>query len=200
MWLDLFQDFWRRYWWGILLVVVVAGIGLTVLLVSRPQWQTVSGYRVSAENAAAADLYLQGQRDQAKQAYSAIVEKHPKDWFAWNGLANIYRDKDMLAEAEEAYLKAIDINPRFEQGYRNLYAIYYAWSSKDESKLNQSESLLLAGLKLMPRSEMILEDLISYYAKVGDQQKLQQYRDQLAAIRSSQSSQPSEPLAPRIMK
>lgn len=203
MMIDAINDFWRQYWWGVLIVVVGLAVGITAMLVNRPESRLVSGYRVSAEDAKASDLYLQGKINEAEQAYLTVVKQRPKDWFAWNSLGNIYRDKDKLADAENAYLKALSVNPRFEQGYRNIYNIYYAWSAKDASQLAKGEMVLLKGLKLLPKSEMILEDLISYYAKIDDQQKLQQYRSQLAAVRASESSptaQTNTNLSPRVIE
>lgn len=185
MFADLWKDFLRRFWWAIIGIVVVIIVGLVVL--NHYQQVEVSGYRVSKEAAQATEYYVQGDLAKAEAQYKLVVQKSPRDWFSWNGLANVYRDENLLKLAEEAYLKALAINPRFEQAYRNIFGLYYAWAKTDQAQLAKAEPILLQGLKLMPRSQSILEDLCAYYAKTGDQQKLQQYRSALDAMRNPQS-------------
>lgn len=186
MFLDLLQDFLRRYWWG-----VVAGI---VLIIGGIWWYAssqmvmISGYRVSKANANAAEYYSTGEIDKAQTAYETITTKQPRDWFAWNGLANIYRDKNQYGLAETAYLKSLDINPKFEQGYRNIFNLYYTWSARDNdpSLLGKSEPILLQGHKLLSKSATVLEDLVSYYAKINDQTQLKVYKDKLITVQSGE--------------
>ncbi len=184
MWKDLIRDFWHRFWWGITGIIIVA-IGV-VWLIAPLSTAEVSGYRVSKADAEATEYYAAGELDKAQAAYETITQQHPRDWFAWNGLANIYRDKNQYGLAETAYLRALDVNPKFEQGYRNIFNLYYSWSERDKDlvQLGKSESVLLQGHKLLSKSVTILEDLISYYAKVNDQTNLKTYQDKLATLRS----------------
>lgn len=185
MWKDLIRDFWHRFWWGITGIIIVA-VG-AIWLIALPSTVEVSGYRVSQANAKATEYYAAGEIDKAQAAYEVITQRHPRDWFAWNGLANIYRDKNQYGLAETAYLKALDINPKFEQGYRNIFNLYYSWSERDNdpTSLAKSESVLLQGHKLLPKSVTILEDLITYYAKINDQVKLKIYKDRLTELQSA---------------
>ncbi|MFH0912655.1 MAG: tetratricopeptide repeat protein [Patescibacteria group bacterium] len=186
MFTDLFMDFLRRYWWGV--------IGVIVLLVGGIWWYNdsqkveVSGYKISAEAYKAVEYYTNGEIDKAEAQYKTVVAKHPKDWFSWNGLGNIYRDHNLYGSAEEAYLKTLAINPKFEQAYRNIFNLYYSWSERDKdlTQLTKAEPILLQGLKSIPKSQSILEDLCTYYAQTNDQQKLQQYRAILDAVRNPQ--------------
>lgn len=199
MFVDLWKDFLRRFWWTIVGAIIIV-ISL-VIVVNYYQQVEVSGYRISSGAAKATEYYQNGDLEKAEAQYKMVIKQSPRDWFSWNGLANIYRDQNLYGLAEEAYLKALDINPRFEQVYRNIFNLYYAWSIQDASQLNKSEAILLRGLKLMSKSESVLEDLIAYYAKTDDQQKLQQYRAILDAIRDPQpKAKPNSILAPFISK
>jgi len=196
--MDLVKDFWRRFWWAII-GIVIAAVAVLFVLNYYQRLVTVSGYRVSPEAAKAVEYYQTGDLAKAEAQYKLVVKKHPRDWFSWNGLANVYRDENMLQLAEGAYLKALAINPKFEQAYRNIFGLYYAWAATDPTQLAKAEPILLRGLQLMPKSQNILEDIVNYYAKTGDQQKLQQYRAMLEAIRSSQpKTQPNSNLGPQV--
>ena len=184
MFADLWKDFLRRFWWSILAVLILIG-GIIGWYISS-QTVVVSGYRVSQAAAKATEYYAAGEIDKAQAAYKAITKRQPRDWFAWNGLANIYRDRNQYGLAETAYLQALDINPKFEQGYRNVFNLYYSWSERDRDSapLAKSEPVLLQGYKLLSKSVTILEDLISYYAKINDQAKLTEYKEKLETLRS----------------
>lgn len=181
MFTDLWKDFIKRFWWAILCVgtIVIA----VLITVNYYQQSTVSGYRVSSEVAQAVEYYKNGDLVKAEAQYKSVVDTHPRDWFAWNGLANVYRDQSEYVKAEEAYLKTISINPYFDQAYRNIYNLYYAWSIQDKTQFVKSEAILLKGAKFLPKSEIILEEILNYYQKTGNQEQFKYYEDKLNQLR-----------------
>lgn len=181
MFADLWKDFFRRFWWAIVGIVVVIIAGIAVI--NYYQQVTVSGYRVSREAAKAVEYYKNGDLVRAEAQYKSIVASHPRDWFSWNGLANVYRDQSEYTKAEEAYLKALAINPRYDQAYRNIYNLYYAWSTQDKTQFAKSEAILLQGIKFLPKSEIILEEILNYYQKTGNQDQFKYYEDKLNQLR-----------------
>lgn len=183
MFADLWKDFLRRFWWGILAVLVLIG-GVIWWYISS-QTVVVSGYHVSPADAEASQYYLAGEINKAQSAYEKITQQHSGDWFAWNNLGNIYRDKNQYANAESAYLKAVNVNPKFEQAYHNLYGLYYVWAQEDKTKLKSMETVLLSGFNDLPKSELILGDLLDYYTQVGDQQNFKKYQDKLDQLRNN---------------
>jgi len=198
---DLFLDFLRRYWWGVIAVIILIVGG--IWLYNDTQKVEVSGYKISQEAARAAEYYKNGDIEKAEAQYKLAIQQSQNDWFSWNGLGNIYRDQNLYGSAEEAYLKALAIKPKFEQAYRNIFNLYYSWSERDKdlAQLAEAEPILLQGLKSIPKSQNILEDLCIYYATTNDQQKLQQYRAILDAVRNPQPQTKSNPiLKPFISK
>jgi len=164
--------------------------GLIVLLIGGFTWRyyylqgmvEVSGYRVSRVVAEATSSYAAGNLSEAKVVYHSCLKNHANDVFAWNGLANVYRDEHNYLEAETAYLKAINIDRRFEQGYRNIYTLYLLWADQDTAQLSKAEAVLLDGLKNNPESISVLEDLVSYYTKISDLTKVSEYQDQITKL------------------
>lgn len=186
MFKDLLMDFLRRYWWGIVAVVVFIVGG--IWWYNDNQKVEVSGYKISQEAAQAVKYYANGEIDKAEAQYKSIVENHSNDWFSWNGLANIYRDKSKYDLAEETYLKALAINPRFEQAYRNIYSLYYIWSKDNPDQIYRAEDILVQGVKYLPKSEIVLEEILNYYQKIGDQEKFVFYQDKLNKLRDIKPS------------
>lgn len=186
MFKDLFIDFLRRYWWGIVAVIVLIVGG--IWWYQDSQKVEVSGYKVSAATAKATEYYANGEIDKAEAQYKSLVANHSNDWFSWNGLANIYRDKSKYELAEEAYLKALAINPRFEQAYRNIYSLYYIWSKDNPDQIYRAEDILLQGVKFLPNSEIVLEEILNYYQKTDNQEKFVIYQDKLNKLRDIKPS------------
>ena len=169
---------------------VTAGIivlALVVFTIGRHYYlrgvTEVSGYRVSRVVAEATQAYAAGNLSEAKSIYQEWLKGHPNDAFVWNGLANIYRDNHDYPGAEAAYLRAIGADPHFVQGYRNLYTLYALWSADAPDQLHKAESVLLRGWKDNPKSITILEDIVSYYNKVGNSVAVDEYNVSLNQLK-----------------
>jgi Flp pilus assembly protein TadD len=178
---------WIRRWWWAMAIAGVIIIGLAIWwLLYQSTLVEVSGYRVPRPVAKAAELYTEGKTAEAKRIYQQQVNRHPQDWFSWNGLANIYREARAYADAEAAYQKALAVNRRFTQGYRNIYTLYALWAVDDPAKLSKAEAVLLDGLKYNPNSVTVLEDVVSYYRKIGNSASAEQYANILAPLKAAQ--------------
>ncbi|MBU1082974.1 tetratricopeptide repeat protein [Patescibacteria group bacterium] len=184
---NLLKDLLKRYWWGVVILIflVLAGIWWY----GDSQKVEVSGYKISREAAIAVEYYKNGDLVKAEEQYKAVVKSNPRDWFSWNGLANVYREKGKYELAEEAYLKAIDINRKFEQAYRNIYVLYYVWSGEDADKIYEAEDILVQGVRYLPKSEIVLEEILNYYQKTNNPEQFTIYQDKLNKLRNFKSKQ-----------
>jgi Tfp pilus assembly protein PilF len=76
--------------------------------------------KLEAETNAAAALAGQGKVDEAVAAYEAIAVEAPQIPLVHHNLAGAYKRKGDAAKAEAAYRKAIELDPRFVDGYVGL--------------------------------------------------------------------------------
>ena len=174
-----------KYWWGIIIT-----IGLIIVLIwGINAWMTyrnpgVLNYPTSPAVKEAQALYAAGKVDEAKTKYQGIVQAHPKDYVAVNGLGNILRDQGDYPKAEEMYLSALDINHGFEFAYNNLLTIYQMWPKEEEkpAKLQIFGEVIQKGLSARPRSGNILGVALSYYKLVGDTAKVSEIETRLAKL------------------
>lgn len=68
----------------------------------------------------AAELWRQGQRDDAEKKLLSIINEQPKFCYAYRLLSNIYLKVDKLPQAEEYANKAINANPDYARGWAQL--------------------------------------------------------------------------------
>ncbi|NHJ49572.1 MAG: tetratricopeptide repeat protein [Asgard group archaeon] len=65
---------------------------------------------------------------EARDIFKNIIENNPDDTkamlFGWIGIADTYLKTDQIDEAAKAYDKALEINPNFQQIWRNYAAMY----------------------------------------------------------------------------
>ncbi len=174
-----------KYWW-----MLVVGLGLIVALIwGINAWlfyrnPGVLNYPTSPAVKEAQALYAAGKVSEAQAKYQEIIQTHPKDYVAINGLGNILRDQGDYPKAEEMYSRAIDIHPGFEFAYRNLLTIYQMWPKEEEkpAKLQIFGEVIQRGLAARPRSANILGAALSYYQLVGDSAKASDIEARLAKL------------------
>ena len=174
-----------KYWW---MIVVILGLiialiwGINAWLVYRNPG--VLNYPTSTEVKVAQELYAAGKIEEAKAKYQEIIQAHPKDYVAINGLGNIWRDQSDYPKAEEMYLRAINTHPGYEFAYRNLLTIYQMWPKEEEkpAKLQIFGEVIQKGLSARPRSGNILGTALSYYELVGDTAKVSELETRLAKL------------------
>ena len=68
----------------------------------------------------AAELWRQGQRDEAEKKLLNIIKEQPKFCYAYRLLSNIYLKIDKLPQAEDYANKAINANPDYARGWAQL--------------------------------------------------------------------------------
>jgi len=84
------------------------------------QWPTLSGAWL---NLAKVQLKLADTKS-AEQSLTEAVTANPKNVFAWNSLGVLLRDQGRFAEAEKAYITAIEHWQDFPAAHRNLGILY----------------------------------------------------------------------------
>jgi tetratricopeptide (TPR) repeat protein len=96
---------------GLLVACTVAGVlgaRVATLLQGRAELDTIAG------------IYRQGDLEQSRTRLLAYLEAHPSDAVAWTILGHVYEGLDEDAEAERAYLKAIEHNAKSYEAYTGL--------------------------------------------------------------------------------
>jgi Tfp pilus assembly protein PilF len=88
----------------------------------------------------------QGKIGLAREQYRFAVKQDPKNGKAWSLLGDIaYREKD-YPEAEKAYGKALDLDPKSGDLHNNLAWVYV----QQNRKLNKAQNLVMRALELDP--------------------------------------------------
>jgi tetratricopeptide (TPR) repeat protein len=93
------------------LIGIAAGAVGTILL---PRLQA----REELERIAA--LYEQGDYEQSRTQLQAFIKEHPSNVIAWMILGHTHENLDEDAEAEQAYLKAIELDSEAYQAYTGM--------------------------------------------------------------------------------
>lgn len=174
-----------KYWWTIIVVIglvlaIIWGINAWVAYRSPG----ALNYPISPEVKAAQELYATGKLAESQVAYQKVINNHPNDYVAINGLGNILRDQKDFVGAETMYLRAINIYNRYEFAYRNLLTIYQMWPNEEEkaTKLQMFDEVIKKGLTAGPRSGNILGTAISYYKLIGDTNKVSELETRLSKL------------------
>ena len=68
-----------------------------------------------------------GEPEQALQGLLALAEKKPTSPRLWHHLGNLYVKQERLPEAEQAFLKALDLDPDYGRTCANLGLVYTEW-------------------------------------------------------------------------
>lgn len=90
---------------------------------------------------AAIDLLKQQQWSQAEQQLISLTENYPQYSGPWLNLAYLYHETDRNQEAEEAYQKAINANPRNINAYNELAILF-----REQGRFIESEQLYIQAL------------------------------------------------------
>jgi tetratricopeptide (TPR) repeat protein len=97
---------------GLLLAACIAagvlGARVVPLLQARAELNTIAG------------IYRRGDLEQSRTRLLAYLEAHPSDAIAWTILGHVYQELSEDAEAERAYLKAIEHNAKSYEAYTGL--------------------------------------------------------------------------------
>jgi len=92
----------------------------------------------------AADLLLATDPDGAIAKYTAVAEKIEKCAICYHKMGEAYLKKDDKSKAEEAYLKAIEFNPKMPDPYSALAVLYNSQKKFDEAtKMSEKANEIL---------------------------------------------------------
>jgi tetratricopeptide (TPR) repeat protein len=103
------------------------------------QYATILIHRGDPNGAAlraAVQLEEQGKLALASQAYREILAKDPRSLLAWTNLGNAEMRLDRRVAAEEAFRKALEIDPNAADTLNNL-----AWLLFEEKRIDEAEPL-----------------------------------------------------------
>jgi Tfp pilus assembly protein PilF len=88
----------------------------------------------------------QGKTGLAHEQYRFAVKQAPENGRAWSLLGDVaYREKD-YPEAEKAYGKALDLDPKSGDLHNNLAWVYV----QQDRKLSKAQNLVMRALELAP--------------------------------------------------
>ena len=92
-----------------------------------------------------------GDMDGALESANTYAELNPKDGTAWDAVGNIQRSKKAFREAEEAYKKALMVDPNHRSTQANLGHLYFKEGEYEKSRSSYNK-LIEDGLTEQERS------------------------------------------------
>ncbi|MBT9546526.1 MAG: tetratricopeptide repeat protein [Candidatus Sericytochromatia bacterium] len=87
-------------------------------------------------------MYL-GQVEQALAALLELAEKNPRSPGFWHHVGNLYVKQDRLPEAEQAFLKALQVDPHYARAHANLGLIYTELGRFEQALQCEEQALYL---------------------------------------------------------
>jgi len=95
-----------------------------------------------------------GQFDQAIKAFDRIITFTPNQASAHYNLGNVYRDKGLIQQALDAYTKALELKPNYQEAFNNLTI---ALESHDQNFTKRQTDVLIHYQKLQVASAKIAD-------------------------------------------
>ena len=138
---------------------------------------------------AAVELEDQGKLALASNAYREILDKNPKSMLAWTNLGNVEMRLGRKAAAEEAFKKALELDPDSADTLNNL-----AWLLYEEKRVDEAEPLARkAAVTKAPDAWMRLDTLARILVARGacDEAKLT-FRQAIDAVPENRKSERAE--------
>jgi len=108
-------------------------------------------------------IYLQGEKERARDLLLEYVKGQPTDALAWTILGNCYEDLDQDAPAEEAYRTALRHNPNAANAHVGLGVL-----ARKAGDYEQAMDHYLDALKADPRSAQAFSSTVVIALKLGD--------------------------------
>ena len=147
------------------------------------------------------NLLIVGERvDEAKNRITEAIEKEPENANLYFNLGHLYEELENPEKAEEAYLKALEIDPDYLDANYN-YAVYYYNQAVDLLKvvadmdlqtyrkkgkkieeeasgyLKKAKPYFEKALELAPEELAIIETLQTLYSQLGENEKAEEMMD-----------------------
>ena len=95
---------------------------------------------IQAEFAEGAKLSNDGKHDEAIAKFNEVLKEIPKCGECYANIGAVYAMKNDLAQAEENYKKAIDVNPNLVEAYTGLASIYNSQKKFKEARAMSTEA------------------------------------------------------------
>ena len=77
-----------------------------------------------------------GELDKAINSYKKASEVSPKEYVPYSNAGSAYYSMQKFAEAEDHFLKAIELQPNNVSVYTKLYDLYYYGLNRDKEQMN----------------------------------------------------------------
>ena len=100
---------------------------------------------IKAAFAAGAELTNAGKYDEAVAKFQAVIAEVPQCAECYTNLGAIYSRQQNWAKSEEAYKKALEINPESVESYNGLANVYNAQKKFTEAQAMNAEAAKRAG-------------------------------------------------------
>ncbi len=114
--------------------------------------------------------FLDGNWDQAQEAFKKSLALNSQEPMVHNNLALVYMNKKRYAEAEREFLKEIEYYPRYDNAYYNLGLLYYYQGRRKETEMMWQKTLAVN-----PDFILALRDLAAFYVQQNDREKASYY-------------------------
>jgi len=157
-------------------------------------------------------LILGGKADVAENEIKTQIQNHPKDKMLHFYLGIIYDEQDKSEDALQAYLKALEIDPKYYEANYNAGAIYFNQGRDVINELNNMDSKLYnknyddyrnkakekfrtalpyfeKALEIKTNDAQAMETLAYMYEFLGQKDKAEAMKAKAAAISGSDNEQ-----------
>ncbi len=140
----------------------------------------------SAYDSLAQGYYVLGALDQARDAMLKATELKGDYDAYWSRLGKIYQAKKEYPLAATAYQKALRVNPKKKDHYKNLAWLYYfRFDGADHLK---AFPILQSGLQSLPKDKDLLFDITRYYLYDNNVKEFLKYVPQYLAVNPQDSA------------
>jgi len=95
----------------------------------------------AARRGLAMSLYLSGRPKESLAIYGGLVSRREDTAEVWNNIGVISLNLGRLREAERAFLRAIELKPRYAPAYSNLAGVYQRLGKPDLARTNAKIAL-----------------------------------------------------------
>jgi tetratricopeptide (TPR) repeat protein len=121
-----------------------------------------------------------GQLEDAIKLYQAALEIRPTDTLLLGNIADLYIRNNQFSEAESAYFKIVENNPKWLSAYRNLADLYRYHLTEKQSEIPK---ILLKGLENNPENELyFVGPLAVYYKDFGPKEEAIKWYERLIEL------------------
>lgn len=121
-----------------------------------------------------------GQLEDAIKLYQAALEIRPTDTLLLGNIADLYIRNKQYSEAEAAYLKIVENNPKWISAYRNLADLYRYNLTEKQSEI---PNILKKGLENNSEQEInFVGPLAVYYKDFGPKEEAIKWYERLVEL------------------